>query len=410
MIRTTLFLLLPAALLLAQGKAPQRLPGVAPPGPSAITTGATYFPGKWDDWQRKRPEEAGLDAARVEQAVVFAKQSETPDERDQERRLRISMAREPYNDLIGPTKERGGQNGIILRHGYIVAEWGETDRADMTYSVTKSYVSTTAGLAFDRGLIRDVHDRVRSYVHDGGFDSPHNSQITWHMLLNQTSEWEGTLWGKPDWADRWNGKMRVLAKPGTHWQYNDVRVNRLALALLEVWRRPLPQVLKELVMDPIDASPTWRWHGYNNSWVTIDGAQMQSVSGGGHWGGGLWISTRDHARFGYLYSRRGKWGDRQLLSEDWARRAFTPTPQNPTYGYMNFFPNTGRKLFPSAPASSIFLMGNGTNTIWIDPEHDLVAVLRWIDRPAIDGFVQRLLAAVKNPSSTPGSSATAARP
>ena len=39
-------------------------------------------------------------------------------------------------------------------------------------------------------------------------------------------------------------------------------------------------------------------------------------------------------------------------------------------------------------------MGNGTNMIYVDQENDLVAVVRWIDRPAIDGFVKRLLAAV----------------
>ena len=98
-----------------------------------------------------------------------------------------------------------------------------------------------------------------------------------------------------------------MHEPGTFYEYNDVRVNLLALAALHVWRRPLPQVLRELVMDPIGASNTWRWNGYENSWVTIDGLRMQSVSGGGHWGGGMFISSRDHARFGLLFLRGGTW-------------------------------------------------------------------------------------------------------
>src|SRR5258708_19670915 len=88
-------------------------------------------------------------------------------------------------------------------------------------------------------------------------------------MLRQTSDWEGTLWGKPDWADRpepnaaqWTTRPRH--KPGTVYKYNDVRVNALALAALNVWRRPLPQVLKETIMDPIGASDTWRWFGYEN--------------------------------------------------------------------------------------------------------------------------------------------------
>ena len=41
-----------------------------------------------------------------------------------------------------------------------------------------------------------------------------------------------------------------------------------------------------------------------------------------------------------------------------------------------------------------FIQHDVTNFIYVDPENDIVAVLRWIDRPAIDGFVQRLLAAL----------------
>ncbi|MDX7384647.1 serine hydrolase domain-containing protein, partial [Enterobacter hormaechei] len=78
------------------------------------------------------------------------------------------------------------------------------------------------------------------------FSAPHNAPITWEHLLRQTSDWQGTLWGKPDWADRPVGKTpadwpnRPLHAPGTHYKYNDVRINVLALAALQVWRRPLP--------------------------------------------------------------------------------------------------------------------------------------------------------------------------
>ncbi len=147
---------------------------------------------------------------------------------------------------VGPTRPRvGGVNGVLVRNGYVVAEWGDLNRVDMTFSATKSYLSTTVGIAVDGGLIRDVHDPVGDYVHDGSFDSDHNSRITWHHLLNQTSDWSGVLWDKPDWADRplgdkWDHHRREMREPGTYFKYNDVRVNLLALAALHVWRRPLP--------------------------------------------------------------------------------------------------------------------------------------------------------------------------
>ncbi|QXD14981.1 beta-lactamase family protein [Rhodocaloribacter litoris] len=361
----------------------------------------TYFPGPGDDWERRPPEAVGMDPARVDSAVAFALAGESPDPRDLAEMIALSFAREPYNDIIGPTKPRGGPAGLILRHGYLVAEWGDTRRVDMTFSVTKSFLSTVVGLAFDRGLIRRLDDPVRAYVPTGHFDSPHNAKITWDHLLRQTSAWEGTLWGKPDWADRPVGDdpnawpHRPLPEPGTVWKYNDVRVNVLALAVLHVWRRPLPVVLRELVMDPIGASNTWRWEGYENSWVTLDGLRVQSVSGGGHWGGGMFISARDMARFGYLTLRRGRWGEQIIFSERWYDLATTPTGPNPGYGFMNWFLNTDRQLLPSAPETAFAHLGAGTNMVYVDPEHDLVVVARWLRRDRLDGLVQRVLAAVQ---------------
>jgi len=65
-------------------------------------------------------------------------------------------------------------------------------------------------------------------------------------------------------------------------EYNDVRVNVLSYSLLNVWRKPLPQVMREELMDKIGATTTWRWEGYKDAWVEIDGLQMKSVTGGGH--------------------------------------------------------------------------------------------------------------------------------
>jgi CubicO group peptidase (beta-lactamase class C family) len=153
-------------------------------------------------------------------------------------------------------------------------------------------------------------------------------------------------------------------------------------------------VLKEFVMDPIGASDTWEWHGYRNSVVEINGRRMESVSGGGHWGGGVWASTRDHARFGLLHLRGGRWAGRQLLSERWIDLATTPTDIRPVYGYM-WWLNSDRAQYPSAPASSFFALGAGGNVIWIDPAHDLVAVIRWTDTRKIDEFMKLVVEGIR---------------
>jgi len=367
----------------------------------------TYVPSAHSaQWERAAPKAAGFDTTALAAAAQYAAEHETPWSRDLAHAVAHDFEEQPpWNEALGPVWPRGGPNGLVLRHGKIVAEWGDTARNDLTFSAAKSYLSILAGLAFDRGLIRDIHEPVRRKVDDGGFEPPRNAAITWHHLLQQTSEWEGELWGKPDLIDRnrsvggrpsagKKGTHRDLQPPGTFWEYNDVRVNRLSLALLRVWRRPLPEVFRELVMEPIGASPDWEWHGYRNSYVEIEGRRMQSVPGGSHWGGGVRIHARDQARIGLLMLRGGEWDGRRILSRDWIERMRQPCPLNPQYGYL-WWLNTDRRWPPSAPASSYFASGAGGNLTWIDPDHDIVAVLRWIDPAARDGFIQRVMEAIR---------------
>src|SRR5687768_2392346 len=342
----------------------------------------TYWPGT--SWERRSPAQLKLNGAKVDEAIAFAKASEHPDSRDLEHAHYIgAFGREPFSETVGPYRTRGDQTGIIVHKGYIIAEWGEPDRVDLTFSVTKSFLSTVVGLAVDRKMI-GLSDRVVDsvppvYMLDDSrkgqladlFQSPHSKSITWEHFLRQTSDWSGTLWGKPDWADRPAQDLAAELKrerhvPGTVFEYNDTRVNLLALAALNVWRRPLPQVLREYVMDPIGASRTWRWYGYDNSWVLIDGEAVQSMSGGAHWGGGMMISARDQARFGLLTLRRGRWNEKQILSEEWMRNATTPTSAQTDYGFMNYYLNTDRKLLPSAPAEAWVHLGAGQNAIYVD--------------------------------------------
>jgi CubicO group peptidase (beta-lactamase class C family) len=136
--------------------------------------------------------------------------------------------------------------------------------------------------------------------------------------------------------------------------------------------------------------------GYENSYVVIDGRIVQSVSGGGHWGGGMFINAYDMARFGLLVSRNGRWGNEQILSEDFLRQAKTPTPAQPTYGFMNWFLNTEKKLYPAAPASAIAHLGNGTNIVYIDPDNDIVIVARWIENGKINEFIEKVSGSLSN--------------
>ncbi len=385
--------------------------------PSAATA-QTYWPGTHLDWERKAPAEAGFDPALIRQAIQVAQAAETQAPRDLAVNHYGTFGREPLGEAIGPFTVRAPQTGLIVHKGYIIAEWGDPHKVDNTFSVAKSFLSTSVGLAYDRGLIGSVDDLVRPYVApivlaDGDgepgdergkrpkllFESEHNRKITWNHMLRQTSDWEGTLWGKPEWADRpdqdrttWGTRPRN--EPGTVYEYNDVRVNLLALAATNVWRRPLPEVLREYVMDPIGASPTWRWHGYDNSWFILDGEMVQAPSGGSHWGGGMLINAYDQARFGLFTLHKGMWNGKRLLSEEWFDMATTAGKVNTGTGFMNFSLNVGQQRYARAPEYTWTHTGAGSNLIYVDPENELVIVCRWIQGGQFDDVVHLVLDAM----------------
>ena len=149
-----------------------------------------YYPA--DVWVEKTPESQGLNSKKLLNAIEFAISNENSVEKDLRIAILKSFGNEPGYKIKGPTKNRGGANGLIIKNGYIVGRWGDTDRVDMTFSVTKSYLSKLLALLTIKNL--SGHDKLKDYIWDGKFDDPHNSQITWHHLLNQSSRVWRIIW------------------------------------------------------------------------------------------------------------------------------------------------------------------------------------------------------------------------
>ena len=342
-------------------------------------------------------------------AIAFSQAHETPWTRDphaEPARWGVHHGDPPpFNVLRGPVHKRGGVSGVININGKEVAAWGEPDRADQTYSVAKTYLAILAGIAQERGLL-DPNERVSDRVPGIGFDSPHNKPITWMHLLTQTSEWEGTCFGMPDWVEHnrvvghdpkppqgKKGEKRQLREPGTYWEYNDVRINQLSLALLHVFKRPIPEVFVESVLHPIGGGRDFRWEGYDDAWTEIDGRRMHSVPGGTHWGAGISISARDQARIGQLMLDGGAHQGRQIIPREWVRRMHTPDKVAPFYGLLTWLNRDGG-MYADASRASYFMFGAGGHTVWIDPDHDAVIVTRWMDGAHAKGFVSRVVKAL----------------
>ena len=315
----------------------------------------------------------------------------------------------PWNRLRGPVHARGPVSGTILLDGETIAEWGEPERADLTFSIAKTYLALLAGVAHDRDLLPDEDEPVGVRVRGIGFDTGRNAQVTWKHLLQLTSEWEGECFGLPDRVDRYRvvsfqgsdgvetgrkGDARPLRAPGTYWEYNDVRINQLSLALLHLFRRPLPEMFGEAIMRPVGASGTWKWQGYDDAWTEIEGRRVQSVPGGTHWGGGVSICARDQALSGRMLLDGGVARCARVLSSGWIARMLTPCAIAPLYGYLTWL-NVGRRVFPSVAETSWFALGAGSSFMWAEPQRRMVLVVRWIEAGHADAFFARVLRALE---------------
>lgn len=313
----------------------------------------------------------------------------------------------PYNRLRGPVHPRGGVSGVVLLRGEEVAAWGEPDRADLTFSVAKTYLALLAGVAHARGLLPDANEPIAARLPGIGFDDAHNRAITWAHMLEQVSEWQGSCFGMPDSVEHnrrvahdpkppqgRKGEPRALQHPGSYWEYNDVRINQLSLALLHLFGRPLPEVFEEAVLRPLGAGERFRWVGYDDAWVEIGGRRVQSVPGGSHWGGGVSIGARDQARIGQLLLAGGVHRGQRLLPADWIARMQQPGAIAPFYGWLTWL-NRGGAMFADASPESWFMTGAGGHYTWIDPANETVVVVRWIDPARSPGFVSRVARALR---------------
>jgi len=350
----------------------------------------------------------------LESAIEFINSCETAWSRDTSPPWGIhEQDPPPHNRLYGSVHPRGGVAGVLFHRGALIAQWGDVHRSDLTFSVAKTYLALLAGLASDSGLLPDVHEPVIERCPGIGFEGERNARITWHHLLQQTSEWEGTCLGIPEQVDRYRfvshqpgqaegkkGDARPLGEPGSRFEYNDVRINQLSLALLHLWRRPLPEVFAERILAPTQCSDPFQWEGYEQGWTEVGGRRMLSVPGGSHWGGGVSISAMDQAKIGLMLMQRGRFEDRAVLSTQWIERMQKPCDVAPFYGYLAWL-NQSRQVFPAAPASSWFAIGAGSSLTWIDAELELVCVLRWIDSARADECIARVMGALTSPLISP---------
>ena len=147
----------------------------------------------------------GVNRVELSRVAVKCPKRWTSGAADIEAYLAAQVSDVSHRQVIGPLVSATGTSGVVQVEGNEVASWGDPDVPEMAFSATKTVVSVVAGCAFDDGplmLDQPVHEVVAIPEFDG---PPHHGLITWRRLLQQTSQWEGELWGKPTSADAHEG-------------------------------------------------------------------------------------------------------------------------------------------------------------------------------------------------------------
>jgi len=216
--------------------------------------------------------------------------------------------------VLGRAREyalTGGGSGCITRGGRVVMRWGNQRRRYDLKSSTKAIGVTAVGLALKDGKIKTLQDPAKKYhpplgippesnVDTGWFD-----KITLFHLATQTAGFD-----KP------GGYEKLLFEPGTKWSYSDGGPNWLAECVTLVYGRDLNTLMFERVFGPIGiktADLTWRSNAYRAK--EINGIKRREF------GSGISANVDAMARIGYLYLRRGKWKEKQIISEQFVDMA-----------------------------------------------------------------------------------------
>jgi CubicO group peptidase (beta-lactamase class C family) len=287
---------------------------------------------------------------------------------------------------------------VIIRNGYLVAEWHEnsaltTTRYDV-WSCVKSFTGTAYGLLFEdsregklpQGRTIDLDTAAYPFIPEGQpLTDPRKARITFRHLLSMTSgipgersgiaaiptetgvgPFEAALGLAPTKARRWpEGRWtdQLAAEPGTQWDYSDPAMAHLALAFSQITGREMHEVMAERVFGPIGIEQlVWDLQGVGAGFI---GPRTNAHTG-------IHVSAREFARFGYLMLREGRWGAREVVPEWWVHLA-TQSSQtlNPHYGFT-WWVNTAGTRWPGIPTDTFAASGYRSNRLYVIPSLDLV--------------------------------------
>ncbi|MHC4594146.1 MAG: serine hydrolase [Planctomycetota bacterium] len=210
----------------------------------------------------------------------------------------------------------GSGSGRVIRYGRLVMQWGDQKRRYDLKSTTKAIGVTAVGLALKDGKIGGLKDQAKKYHPMLGVPPESNAETGWLdkiTLFDLATQTAG--------FDKPGGYTKLLFEPGTKWAYSDGGPNWLAECITLAYGQDLNTLMFERVFGPIgikSSDLTWRNNNYRPK--EINGIKRREF------GSGFSANVDAMARIGYLYLRRGRWRDKQIIPASFVDAARTVPP------------------------------------------------------------------------------------
>jgi CubicO group peptidase (beta-lactamase class C family) len=296
------------------------------------------------EWERVTPDELGWSETELAQARSFSNQ------------IRSSAV-------------------VIVQHGKVVAEWGNTTKPMELASIRKSLLSALTGIAVSDHLIK-----LDSTLGELGIDDNPPSltgiekgATVRELLEARSGIYHAALYETPDMA-----KMRPPRgshPPGTFWYYNNWDFNALGTIYEHATGGGIFEELDQKIAKPIGMQDYRPQDGsYERGEASIHPAYA------------IRMSARDLARFALLYLHQGNWAGHQIVPREWVEestRRHSRASFGFGYGYLWWTGFMGGDVAPTVtlPEGSFSAQGAGGQYALVVPALDLVVVHR-VDRDA----------------------------
>lgn len=317
-----------------------------------------------DGWKISDPNKSGFDKQKIEKSIS-----------------NISNENSKLNSLV------------IARNGKLVVDeyfnGYSPDSLQKIWSITKAITGTIIGIAVDKELLSEK-DSIYHYLSDYIPEAISSTRaITIEHLMTMTSGFEWVELGGPksagfqlaysnDWIE-FTLNQQHTSVPGTTFNYSTGNSMLLAPITKNATGQQADKFANDNLFLPLGIT-NYEWDTQSEFWTKTQSGELPGAkrpadieykkpfSDYTNTGSGLRMRPRDLCKIGQLYLNKGKWNEKQIVSEKWINESTQPHFGNSDFGYHWRLMNFQNK-------SCYFATGFGLQRIYVFPTLDLVVVM-----------------------------------